>query len=239
MVVCHPSQATGGGHPYAVANSGLVAHLLPAPLPLHPQIIACASLFLAGKAQNEAKPHTTLANELIKAWYGKDNPQLKALAAAHQATQAAQQQQRGGGFASPAVPPGVDFNFYTNMWAAVLEAERALLYTVGFDFNVELIHTYLARLCNRPRMKAVKLDKNKYFQQQLVSMANDVYKKDGTLALQVGRGYFCGWGPEEWAPQPRATGGHASQCDSGVHFWRGLYFTTSPATTLLLCVALT
>lgn len=33
-----------------------------------PQVIAAASLFLAGKVNSEPKPHQQLANELLKAW---------------------------------------------------------------------------------------------------------------------------------------------------------------------------
>jgi hypothetical protein len=127
--------------------------------------------------------HEKLANELVKAWYGRDNPELVALGAACM---------QG---ARPGQGPSVRRNaplpaFWTNMYAAVLEAERALLYTVGFDFNVEIVHTHMARLLKRPRFEALK--KNTYFQQQLINIANDIYKKDSTLVLQVG-GWAGGW----------------------------------------------
>lgn len=146
------------------------------------QVVACASLFLAGKINDEPKHHTQLANELLKAWYGKDHPQLRAYAA-------------GAPNAPP--PPGMPpaklaglRAFWTGMYAAVLEAERALLYTVGFDFNIDVIHTHLGRLLKRPRFKAMGLDDSKRqyakkFQQYVLNAGNDIYTKDGMLVLQV------------------------------------------------------
>ena len=162
----------------AHAQQSLTApHCLRCPRPAHPQIIACASLFLAGKVNYDPHSHEKLANELVKAWFGKDNPELVALGAACM---------QG---ARPGQGPSVRRNaplpaFWTNMYGAVLEAERALLYTVGFDFNVEIVHTHMARLLKRPRFEGLK--KNTYFQQQLINIANDIYKKDSTLVLQVG-----------------------------------------------------
>lgn len=150
------------------------------------QVIACASLFLAGKVNDEPRSHEKLANELLKAWFGRDNPQLHALLLEASMQQRAGAQRAAAGAAgghavAPLRPPA----FWTNMYEAVLEAERALLYTVGFDFNVEIIHTWLARLLNRPRFKSIGLKQNKMFQQHLIGIANDVYLKDATMVLQV------------------------------------------------------
>lgn len=109
------------------------------------QIVACASLFLAGKVNDEARSHEKIANMLLKEWFGKDNPQLQELSllAPGMAAQggAAQRQHPAGQRAplsrapSPSTPPtptagGHSATFWQDMWAAVLEAERALLYTV-------------------------------------------------------------------------------------------------------------
>lgn len=139
-------------------------------------VVACASLFLAGKVNNEPRPHTKLANEMLKAWYGKDNPQLQALATAQQ------HQLRQGGQAAPSHAQSSP-DFFDNLYASVLEAERALLYTVGFDFNVDIIHTHIARLLKRPRFEKLNLRVNKTFCQFCLGIANDVYGKDGALAL--------------------------------------------------------
>lgn len=155
-------------------------------------VVACASLFLAGKVNDEARSHEHLANELIKAWFGKDNPQLLAIQAEYNALQgrtvaavrAAGTPPSAGGSVTSAPPAPRLPAFFTSMYEAVLEAERALLYTVGFDFNVEIIHTWLARLLKRPRFKAMGLKDNTHFQQHLVGIANDLYKKDGTMLLQ-------------------------------------------------------
>lgn len=73
----------------------------------------------------------------------------------------------------------------------MLEAERALLYTLGFDFNIDILHTHLARLLKRPRFKAMGLfgasKAAQDFQQYAISLANDIYTKDGTLVLEVRR----------------------------------------------------
>ncbi len=78
---------------------------------------------------------------------------------------------------------------YPPRYATVLEAERSLLYTLGFDFNIDVLHTHLARLLKRPRFKSMGLGATTQaasdFQQYAVSFANDIYVKDGTLLLEV------------------------------------------------------
>lgn len=69
---------------------------------------------------------------------------------------------------------------------------------MGFDFNIEILHTYVARLLNRPRFRKIKLQENVNFQQKLVGLSNDIYHKDATVVLQVrngaGRpGRRCSW----------------------------------------------
>lgn len=56
---------------------------------------------------------------------------------------------------------------------------------VGFDFNVEIIHTYVARLLNRPRFRKIGLQSNLGFQQKLIALSNDIYHRDATVVLQA------------------------------------------------------
>jgi hypothetical protein len=148
----------------------------------HLQVVACAALLLASKVESEPKPHDNLANELLKEWYGKDHPDLRAMGRqSHLAKEAAAAalQRRGG------PPPNLPVDPLQAVYSAVLEAERALLYTVGFDFNVDIVHTHVARLLTRPRFKAMGLATNRPAQNQLVAISNDIYQKDGLLVLEV------------------------------------------------------
>lgn len=165
------------------------------------QIVACASLFLAGKVNDQPVHHHKVANTMLKAWYNRENPQLQQLAEYAPGMDAQKvallrQQRREqhlkAGLPPPKTPPPLTpaqqaaaRSFWTDMYDAVLEAERALLYTVGFDFNIDIIHTHLARLLNRPRFDAIKLKENLTFQQYAINMANDIYGKDAMLVLEV------------------------------------------------------
>lgn len=145
-------------------------------------MVACASLLLACKVESEPKRHDNLANELLKEWFGKDNPDLQTMGRqSHRAKEAAAaaQQRRGG------PPLDLPVDPLQAVYSAVLEAERALLYTVGFDFNVDIVHTHVARLLTRPRFKAMGLTSNSLLQNHLVAISNDIYQKDGLLVLEV------------------------------------------------------
>lgn len=50
---------------------------------------------------------------------------------------------------------------------------------------MEIIHTYVARLLNRPRFRKIGLQSNLYFQQKLIAFSNDIYHKDATMVLQA------------------------------------------------------
>lgn len=97
--------------------------------------------------------------ELFKRWYGRENPETRQRL--------------------------MDDGFLKKMFASVLEAERAVLYTVGFDFNVDLPHTQIASLLRLPRFDYLKV--NTEFQQLAVNICNDIMRRDGTLVLQ----YSC------------------------------------------------
>lgn len=142
--------------------------------------MACASLFLAGKANNKPVHHHKIANSLLRSWFNKDNPQLVQYAAYAPGMPPPQ-----GAAVLPPAQAVAARRFWADTYEAVLEAERALLYTIGYDFNVDIIHTHLARMLKRPRFVAIDLEHNKLFQQYVVNLANDVYAKDGQLLLQV------------------------------------------------------
>lgn len=194
MAVGQDNRVTTFPHAHPVAG-------LPPAVAAALQLVAVASLFLASKMENQGKSHMLLANQLLKEWYGKDNPQLlamdeqrrQALAAASAAAQ-----RRGGGAASEVLP----VDPFRVMYDAVLEAERALLYTIGFDFNVDVIHVHLARVVNRPRMRAAGMHVHKIAQNTLVGVANDVYTKDSLLVLQVRCSLTC-WQRLAWAAAGR------------------------------------
>lgn len=129
-----------GSRPCAAPNSLACGACRPArakALPTSLQIVASASLFLAGKINDEARSHEKISNMLLKEWFGKDNPQLHELSllapgVAAQGGAAARQHPAGQRAPSPGTPTagGYSPTFWQDMWAAVLEAERALLYTV-------------------------------------------------------------------------------------------------------------
>lgn len=132
--------------------------LLP-PLTAHTaalQIIAAGALFLASKVNDEPRPAQHLAVEMFKRWYGRDNPLMRQRLADQAFTQA--------------------------LYASTFEAERAILYTVGFDFNIDLPHTHIAALLRLPRF--AYLQKNVAFHQLAINFCNDIMRKDGTLVLQ-------------------------------------------------------
>jgi hypothetical protein len=96
---------------------------------------------------------------MLKAWFGEDHPQLgTATPAAHQ--------------------------FRRHTYEAVLEAERSLLQTLGFDFSVEVLHAHMARLCWRRPFVDLGLHRHREFHQLIVNLSNDVYTMDGTMLLQ-------------------------------------------------------
>ncbi|KDD72499.1 hypothetical protein H632_c3267p0, partial [Helicosporidium sp. ATCC 50920] len=129
-------------------------------------VVAAASLFLAGKINDDARPHAAIAAEMLKQWYGRDVARSRLLG---------------------------DAAFTQRLCDAVLQAECALLVAVGFDFELDLALNHVVRLLHAPRFEA--LLRHQRFQQLAVSLCNDILTNDGTLMLQfpahdVGVGIF-------------------------------------------------
>ncbi len=120
------------------------------------QIVAAGCLFLAGKVNDEPIPAQHIVAEMFKRWYGRDNPAMRLRL--------------------------TDNAFVQNLYSSALEAEHAILYTVGFDFNVDLPHTHIAALLRRSRFKY--LQHNTHFHQLAINFCNDIMRKDGTMVLQ-------------------------------------------------------
>ncbi|GAB4818729.1 hypothetical protein N2152v2_005775 [Parachlorella kessleri] len=127
-----------------------------------PFIIAAGCLFLATKSNDDTHRISgeAIVSEMLKRWYGRQNQNMRA---------------RLG-----------DTAFVANMFASLVEAERAILYTVGFDFNIDLPHTQFVQLLRRPRFTYLK--ENAEFHQYALNFCNDVMRKDGTLVLQYTSG---------------------------------------------------
>lgn len=121
------------------------------------QVISVAALCLAGKVNDEPRPFKNLTVEMFKQWYrAGDNPEVKAKL--------------------------YDVIWLEGMYSAVLNAEWCLMHALDFDFNVDLVHSEVAKALKLPSLEQVK-DVPK-LQQAVVSCCNDVMKKDGTLVLQ-------------------------------------------------------
>lgn len=126
-------------------------------------VIASACLFLASKVNDEPRPLPNLTIDLFKNWFGRANPKLARQAGSDQLT------------------PENDA-FFAQLYKLVLAAEEAVLFTIGFDFNVDLVYIHMAALLRHDRFARLKDDVK--FQQHLVNFCNDLMKKDNTMVLQ-------------------------------------------------------
>lgn len=120
-------------------------------------IVVCAALFLAGKANDEPRSLDALAVEILKRWYGRDNPNVRARLSSS--------------------------TFIGKLHSAVESAELYLMMIMGFDLNFELPHPYITRLAHgvpglKPWRGSLKA------QQFMLSFCNDIFKWDPTMVLQ-------------------------------------------------------
>jgi len=123
----------------------------------HPFIIATASLFLATKVNDEPRSIRLVVSEMLKQWYGRPNPDVRVFLADDERFKALQQQ--------------------------VSDAEQVMMFTVGFDFNIDIIAVTLTQLVKvRPALSQLKGDRK--FQQFFLNACNDIIKKDATMVLE-------------------------------------------------------
>lgn len=116
---------------------------------------------------DEPRSHEKLANMLLREWYGKDNPQLQELAPLAPGMAPPRQQPAGQrGPPSRAPSPGTPTNptagghlptFWQDTYGAVLEAERALLYTVRGRRRAAAHRSTRSRACTTGRLWTVNV----------------------------------------------------------------------------------
>jgi hypothetical protein len=123
-------------------------------------VVAAACLFLAGKANNDPCHLNVLVIEMLKQWYGgfeRKNPDMRRKLA--------------------------DDHFRASLMDAVKDAEVCVMFTLGFDFNVDVLHFMVFQVlkdtpCLAPLRGHFK------FQQFFINTCNDIMRKDATLVLQ-------------------------------------------------------
>jgi hypothetical protein len=121
------------------------------------QLIAAAALVLAGKCNDEPRRLMNLTVEIMKQWYGRQNPDLRSK------------------FSNQ--------DYLDGLLALVEEAELVLMFTLKFDFNVdplvvEAIYKIKETDCLASALKLAS------FQQFLVSSSNDIMRRDAGMVLQ-------------------------------------------------------
>jgi hypothetical protein len=120
-------------------------------------IVVCAALFLAGKANDEPRSLDALSVEILKRWYGRDNPNMRAKLTSK--------------------------SFLKTLRDTVEAAELSLMMTMGFDLNFELPHPHITRLAAAvPGLKPWRGSSKA--QQFMLSFCNDIFKSDPTMVLQ-------------------------------------------------------
>ena len=120
------------------------------------QLMACAALVLAGKCNDELRNTSKLVIEVMKQYFGRQNPDLQKLASD---------------------------DYRNDLILRVAEAEQALMFTLKFDFNVDpLIVVALHKIKEIECLASVF--RQARFQQFLVSTANDVVRRDAGIILQ-------------------------------------------------------
>ncbi|KAL6780887.1 hypothetical protein ACKKBG_A08880 [Auxenochlorella protothecoides x Auxenochlorella symbiontica] len=122
-------------------------------------IMAAACLFLASKISDEPRSHQQIAAELLKEWYGRPLARARLQA---------------------------DPDWTARLFATVLDGECLLLHTVGFDFDVDLVHSRLVGLLRSPRFR--HLLAVPALHQQMLSSCNDILVHDSGLLLEYSAG---------------------------------------------------
>ena len=124
------------------------------------QVIALASLFLAGKANDEPRSLRSLMVEMLKQWYGRSNPELRERLA--------------------------DTKVLEELCQTTVDAEEYMLITLEFDLNVDLIHATVARVVKKTTALAPLRhpDRERKVQQFYINACNDIMRRDSTMVLQ-------------------------------------------------------
>jgi hypothetical protein len=120
----------------------------------HPFVMAVASLFLAGKINDEPRSLHSLMFEMLKQWYQRENPQLRQRL--------------------------VEQDKMKNLWNTCVHGESILLNTVKFDLNVDI----LVRVVSQHVRKIPALHQLKKNEQAYTNVCNDIMRHDGTMVLQ-------------------------------------------------------
>lgn len=120
-----------------------------------PQIIAAASLFLASKINDEPRSHQEISAELLKVWYGRPPARARLQS---------------------------DPAWTARLFASVLDGERVLLHSVGFDFDVDLPHKRALQLLRLDRHE--HLSRVPSFEQYVIGTCNDILRNDPELVLE-------------------------------------------------------
>jgi len=120
------------------------------------QVVALASLFLAGKLNDEPRSLKSLMVEMLKQWYGRMNPELREMLA--------------------------DPEKVTGLRNTTVDAEQVLMITLEFDLNVDLLVTTVASVVKHTAALAPL--RSKKVQQFYINLCNDAMLRDSTLVLQ-------------------------------------------------------
>lgn len=123
----------------------------------HPFVMAVASLFLAGKTNDEPRSLHSLMFEMLKQWYQRENPELR---------------QRLG-----------EQEKIKNLWNTCVHGESVLLDTLKFDLNVDILVRVVSQLAKNIAVLH-QLKDSKKNQQTYLNVCNDIMKYDGTMVLQ-------------------------------------------------------
>lgn len=123
----------------------------------HPFVMAVASLFLAGKVNDEPRSLHSLMFEMLKQWYQRENPGLRQRLAEQEKMK--------------------------NLWNTCVHGESVLLNTLKFDLNVDILVPAVSQVAKQiPVLHQLKDSKKN--QQTYLNVCNDIMKYDGTIVLQ-------------------------------------------------------
>lgn len=124
---------------------------------LRTQVIAAAALHLAGKANDEPRHMNALVMEMLKQWFNCDNKETRRKVQ--------------------------DGQFLESLMETVRDAECSILFTIGFDFNMDLLLPTVTQVVKTAPRLAMLHDHVK-FHQFSINTCNDIMQKDVTLVLQ-------------------------------------------------------
>ena len=122
----------------------------------HPFVMAVASLFLAGKVNDEPRSLRSLMFEMLKQWYQRENPELRQRLNEHEKMK--------------------------NLWNTCVHGESVLLDTLKFDLNVDILVRVVKQLVRYiPVLHQLRESKN---EQAYINICNEIMRYDGTIVLE-------------------------------------------------------